>query len=392
MNSKVKVIQRKSENNMKDLKYCLRDFLNNTSISPNDVFLNEEMIEFSEDLAPPTYMVFLTFVGLLGYRYWGKEEKVAWTIPIIYKGIPFLLSSRKFGFRVLTLKGISPNSSLINEMLLKLKKGIIIADRYLQPIFRAKLQKGLITIANSYLKLTNMYLYFRERASLSYNKKLAKKSRKDSDNKLPKNIVDDLNLLNEYEHQGFYYSVSMMDAYFSRLEHFLVIAVPFSAREISVPKYISLFWKEKYKTLFNLAEDKEALRQYERLNEIKEKYRNPFSHGFFQKDNASLFVHVPVVGAVPLNLACFSGNIHFSIVPISKEIFEYFCGVFDEFEEFLKKSSLRYALKYAETGLDVAFDSKSLDQCKKACESEKEFEEFIEKRAYLSDMYANMDW
>jgi hypothetical protein len=69
--------------------------------------MREEQLYVTENQIPPAHIVFLMFVALLGYKYRGKEEKVAWTIPITYKGTPFLLSHRKFGFRVLTIKGTS---------------------------------------------------------------------------------------------------------------------------------------------------------------------------------------------------------------------------------------------------------------------------------------------
>jgi hypothetical protein len=355
--------------------------------------MREEQLDIPENLNPPAYIVFLMFVLLLGYKYRGREEKVGWTIPITYKGTTFLLSHRKFGFRVLSIKGTSPKQEVLNEMLIQLKKGTVIADRILQPLFLEQLQKGRFLIANSYIKLTSMYDFFRRKAKQTYSRKPRKpKARKRNKEGIPLFLSSNPF---ESEFQGFYYTVAMIDAFFSRLENLLVFSVPFVGFAPDVSSYttfISLPWADKYKHIFNLKNNIPALKQYEKLREIKEKYRNPISHGFFQKDNASIFIQMPMVGAVPLNLSILKDNLHFSLVPISKDTYYEICASFNSFEDFLRSSALKYALLYAEGGFDVAFDSNSIAKYKEACRSEEEFKRFIEKMMYITDMYANMDW
>lgn len=189
--------------------------------------------------------------------------------------------------------------------------------------------------------------------------------------------------------------MAMMDAFFSRLENLLVFSIPFVGLPPEVSScmtFIALPWADKYKHTFNLNNNIAALKQYEKLREIKEKYRNPISHGFFQKDNASIFIQMPMVGAVPLNLSIIKDNLHFSLIPISKDTYSEICASFDSFEEFLRESSLKYALQYAETGLDVAFDTDSIAKYRAASKSEEEFEIFIEGMRRFYDMYMNMDW
>lgn len=375
------------------LRHCLKDFENDIATLESDTFMSEEGLDVAANRVPPYYIVFLMFVALLEYRYRGREEKVAWTIPVKYKGIPFLLSLWKFGFRVLTLKGTTIEQQLLDEMLMQLKKGTTIADRLLQPLFQEQFQKGNFVVANSYLKLNNMYCFFREKAKQAFNRRPRKpKVRLRNKEGIP--IAWGSSPL-EFEFQGFYYTVAMMDAFFSRLENLLVFSIPFVGLPPSVTScmtFIALPWADKFKRIFNLNNDKAALGQYEKLREIKEKYRNPISHGFFQRDNASIFIQMPIVGAIPLNLSIIKDNLHFSLVPISKVTYSTICATFDSFEDFLRESSLKYALRFAEAALDVAFDSNSIAMYQAAIKSEAEFEIFIEKMSYLDDMYTNMDW
>jgi hypothetical protein len=375
------------------LRYCLKDFGSDVAAFKSATFMREERLHIPENLNPPAYIVFLMFVYLLGYKYSGREEKVAWTIPVTYKSTPFLLSDRKFGFRILAIKGTSPTQEVLNEMLIQLKRGTLIADRILQPLFQEQLQKGGFVIANSYIKLTSMYDFFRRKAKQAYNRKPRKpKVHKQNKEGIP---LSWSSYPFEFEFQGFYYTVAMIDAFFSRLENLLVFSIPFVelAREVSsYTAFISLPWADKYKHIFTLKNNLPALKQYEKLRDIKEKYRNPISHGFFQKDNASIFIQMPMVGAVPLNLSMIKNNLHFSLIPISKDTYYEICASFDSFEDFLRSSSLKYALLYAEAGFDVAFDSHSIAKYREACRSEEEFEMFIEATSHYTDMCMNMDW
>lgn len=148
---------KKAHDELQDaLRHCLKDFKSDSKPWKGAAVFREQHVDIPLRLVPPTYMVFLTFVGLLGYEYWGKEEKVAWMIPISYKGTPFLLSHRKFGFRVHSLSETPPKPELTKEMLVQLNKSVKIADGLLQPQFQEQLQKGHVTVANTYVRLSRM--------------------------------------------------------------------------------------------------------------------------------------------------------------------------------------------------------------------------------------------
>jgi len=45
---------------------------------------------------PPYYLVYFLLVDLLAFRNIGQFEKVAWSVPVEYKGRAFLIEHRKF--------------------------------------------------------------------------------------------------------------------------------------------------------------------------------------------------------------------------------------------------------------------------------------------------------
>ena len=49
-----------------------------------------ELTEEERDSLAP-YSVFLAFVHFSKFRYAGRSEKIAWSIPIKFRGVPFVL-------------------------------------------------------------------------------------------------------------------------------------------------------------------------------------------------------------------------------------------------------------------------------------------------------------
>lgn len=58
----------------------------------------------------------------------------------------------------------------------------------------------------------------------------------------------------DLEQYAVYNSLAMIDSYFSRLEHILVLALPFSKnnKEYDIKKFIGEFWFKKYSEVFDL--------------------------------------------------------------------------------------------------------------------------------------------
>ena len=52
--------------------------------------------DVGDDL-PPYYLIYFLFVDLLGFKNLGRFEKVAWSIPIDYNGVAYVLEHRKLG-------------------------------------------------------------------------------------------------------------------------------------------------------------------------------------------------------------------------------------------------------------------------------------------------------
>jgi hypothetical protein len=365
----------------KALIFALKDF---APYSGDFLFNNECRIESSN--LPPSDMVFLTLVNVSGYSHAGRFEKVAWSVAFTYKSIPFTFSLQKFGLRLYRHKDAFPAPTLAEEMLAALAKGMGIVAKLFEPIVLSQVASGNVTVANSFPQLDNMYTYFREQAK----RNLAFKRRPST----PK--IENLGkLLTTSFHKraaGNYNAIAMIDAYFSRLEHLLIILLPFGNYDRTKHDLVHLMgslWSEKFKTVFDVNKNAAAKALFDRLVTLRERYRNPVSHGNFQKGGRSLFFHFPT-GAISCHLS--STERSGSVVRLDQPAYEKICALFDEVDAFLEAGAAKFGYRYAKSGLDVAFDQKSLGRYKAASSDEDTFKNLLEHLSDIADTHANMDW
>jgi hypothetical protein len=374
-------------------RHCLKDFKSDEEAFENGYWGEEQLVNFSSSKTPLPSTVFISLVGIAGFKCWGKSEKILWEIPIKYKSFPFLLSHRKFGFRVHCKKEKLPPPNLAEEMIEQLNKAIMIADKLAQPLVEQQVRAGNVTVANHYVKLDMMYRFFRKKAKEAFSHPAPKPKIVNRDeNGEPVGWFHDPM---KPDREGFYYTIAMLDAFFSRLEHLLILVLPFVGFDCSkedMPIIMSANWTDKYKRVFNLASNSKAKTLFAELRSVKERYRNAIAHGYFEKEGASLFFHFGGIYAVPVTLSDFQDSIQYSFLPITYKSYKDICSLFDEVDAFLKSGPAKYGVRFAESGLNVAFDARSLSEYRLASKSDIEFKEFVEYMAHTDAIQTNMDW
>ena len=351
-------------------------------------FLYNSQCRFNSTNLPPSDMVFLTLVGVCEYSHAGRFEKVAWSVEFNYKSIPFAFSLQKFGLRLYRHKNSAPAAGLAEEMLRALANGMSIVAKLCEPLVLSQVTSGNVTIANSFVQLDNMYAYFREQAKRNFASKP----------KPSKPKIEDLAKLLTVSFRrravGNYNANAMIDAYFSRLEHLLIILLPFvnyDKTKHDLVRLMGSFWSKNFKTIFDLTNDPTARALFDRLISLRERYRNPVSHGNFQKDGKSLFFHFPS-GAVSCQLSSTAAERSDSVMKFDESAYEKICALFDEVDAFFETGPARFGYLYAKSGLDVAFDTASLGRYSAAARDDDDFNEFLEYESRIADLHANMDW
>lgn len=340
---------------------------------------------------PLPWMVFLAFAEILKFPCaWKPMEKTLWAMPVKYRGVPFTVEHAKFGLGVMS--DASEAATLLPDLLRTLDRASRVADKIMRPVLEEQISKRHVTIRNLYSTLHSRYLFFREHALASFrtpppDRELTSRS---ADGRITGWSQD----IFKPKREGFFYSTAAVEAFFSRLEHLLVLCVPFGphAHSIDLSKHLAAGWAVKYRSLVDFSSDRRGKRVYDALRAIKEQYRNPLAHGGFEKGSGSLLVHVPSCGAIPASLSEFRDGLHYTLYPLSERSFQECCAVFDECDSYFETGPLRRGYRYASTSLNVAFDEESIREYQAASASDEAFEELIDRTCHLMDMDANMDW
>jgi hypothetical protein len=336
--------------------------------------------------ALPPYSIFLALVTFSKFPYFGRAEKIAWTIPVRFKGVAYLISFQKFGLRIHPANPKETTPELEAALIDRLLHAIRISDGLIKPFAEAQVRAGRVTIINDGGIYLGKYNFFREKARECYESAAIKEG---------EDAIRAINRKLQMDREGFYYSSAALEGYFSYLEKLLVLLLPFcdfDPAKDNLIEFITSFWTEKFKRIFDVGGDKDAERVYRSLKQIKEKFRNPLSHGGLDQDAATFCFHVPGVGAVPMSLSHFAESIQFGLNPIEEVSFREVCDILDQVDEFFANGPKRLAVRCVMSGINVIFSQESVERYKKALESDESVERFIDYQLGQMDDAVNMDW
>ncbi len=188
----------------------------------------------------------------------------------------------------------------------------------------------------------------------------------------------------------------MVDSYFSRLEHRLVLLRAFVGTPLAEGELLRLLaakWDEKLKLVWPMPLPRRAELALGRMRRIKERIRNPFAHGGAENDGGSLFFHLPQIGAIPANFSQFGNSVRFSFLPVDADDHAESCTVFDELDTLLCTGHLAGPDQLLKGGADPCFDARSLKQYADALAGgAQSVDEFIERWSQAWERHANMDY
>ena len=354
----------------------------------------------SGDFPVPELVLFM-MRNVMGWEWSGNGEKVRWTVYGSFKGFPVIFEHRKFGFAIGMQGGDAKDRQrLVNQLKTALKH----VESFLAPIARHQVSLGEALIANRFSEFDSRYRFFRQKADKAYARAKRKPTKrkgkgdegtdKDLVSSFIGDIVSGMNKVMKANHEGFYYSTAMVDAYFSLLEHRLVLLRAFSGKPLAegeLLEFLGYKWDVKLNQIVSDATI--SAEPLGKMRNIKERIRNPFAHGGFENDGGSIFFHLPHVGTIPTNFSRFGNSVRFSFIPIEQETHADVCATFDSLDELLTTGPLERPHRLMEAGVDPSYDEGHLKKYDAAINgTEDDLEEFLEgwSRAFM--MHANMDY
>lgn len=373
-------------------KTALRDFRQPVPREERDNDLPSYRVTLLPEEAPvPVLLRYaLTLVGL---RHNGPDEKVAWWVSFAYKGYPCELAHQKFGLRLRI--GGDLTGDLAKQMLTEIRKKLVSAVNTVEALLAETacetLNAGNVTVVNQHWQLRRAYDYFRERATNP-------------------DVVEDVHETGTSEGGGTWSSlllgknvmalnashdrVAAISAFLSSLEHDLVLALPFldfNPTTDDLTKIIGDRWGEKWRRVVGHS-DSEAVQLRKRLTEVVERWRNPYSHGGFEKGHgATVNLHTPGIGALPVGLSSIRDSPLFALHSVSETDIEGAFHLFDEIDAYLSRT-FPHAMEWIDSGLNVRFDAEFMAQVVGCIESEGGLKQLVDAYEYGQMMMDNMDY
>ena len=364
------------------------------SQAEKDLLFNASRTEAGRQL-PEYYLVYFLLVDLLGFENLGRWEKVAWSIPIDFKGKAYLIEHRKFGIGVFA--GLGPDTeSDAAEIVAAIKRGVKVAKPYFEWIANNAVSNSNLNVLNRSRDLLERYNHF-----LKYYQAKAQEAeiRKDEKIVTERQFEGGTSKLIEYPsfsllRETKWFALAAIDAFYSWTEHILIHLAILRGTIVTGEQVASLAagdWNSKFKAAIDIA-DPISKKHYDTLSDIKRQIRNFIAHGAFGKEGQAFDFHSSV-GAVPVRLPHQLDGGTFSLGTGLEFDESVALECVANFINFLKSSSYRPAYLYAQEGelpsiLTMARDGTYA----KAVVCEKKMKDLIEKLNHELTNSMNMDW
>lgn len=340
---------------------------------------------------PPYYLIYFLFVDLLGYKNLGKFEKVAWSVPIDFKRVAYLLEHRKFGMGLFAADKESQESEC-KEIVTKITKAVKAAQPYFEWLANEAAKRSDLNVLNHSLRLYERYVFLVE----EYRAKLREAdSRKDENirTQYPSNSWGIERPYYRLRKETAWLAISTIDAFYSLTEHVFIHAAILKGKALTGEDVACLAegdWASKFKSCLDVR-DKDVKLYYDRLVDIKRQIRNYVAHGAFGKDGEAFQIHSGA-GAVPLLLPHQKGSSRFSMQSGVEFREEEAIKVIEDFMNFYWGSESFPEIVYIQSDLPTILPYASDSTYKKAMESIQSMEEFTDYLTGMFDNSANMDW
>ena len=345
----------------------------------------------SPDDAPVPFL-YKYALNLIGCPAYGPGEKVAWWVNFTYRDERCSLALQKFGLR-LYLRTERPEDEALEtqkQIAKQLRSSMSTVERLIIDAAPDLLGTGSATVLNQHHSLHRAYAYFRGRAEQPLHIEDESESGESVGGGTWKTFRSGKLHM---QLNSFHDMIAAISAYVSLLEHDLVLALAFSEFDPdkdNLTEMIGSRWGQKWDRI--LGKQGDAARYWQRLFDVVERWRNPYSHGGFEKGHgATIYLHTPGVNAaVPIGLTRVRESPLFSFVPAGETDIKDVFALFDETDAFLARE-LPEAVEWINSGLDVRYDEGFRVELAEARRTDR-FEHMVEAHSYRHDTFANMDF
>jgi hypothetical protein len=335
----------------------------------------------TSDLPVPA-IVHAVLVDVLGCTSGRGSDKTAWAIEFSWAGRPCHLAYMKYGLRLFVASPSDDDKAdpdKVAQLVIRgLRRAVKIFEKdVLKPLAKSQLDAGEASIENQAPRLRGMYDHFRSRAERAFDSEPPDKT---ADGPIS-DLGQQLSWQFRRDQEASYDALAMVNAYFSLLEHTLVLTLPFSEfapDSGELRRFIGLAWRDKFRRVYDIRQHRQAKAVHDELHRVSEEYRNTYSHGGFDKAGSAIYVHLPAMGGAPNTLSRVGDSPHFGLFAVTQPRFEKLCQCFDSADALLRSGHTRLAMVWIDAALDVSFDRRSREDYIEHMVDHDVFQEFID--------------
>ena len=364
--------------------------------APHDMLFSGRRTDAGRSLPAP-YLVYFLLHDLLGFGDLGRFEKLAYSLPVDFKGTAYLIDHRKFGLGVFAADPEAQEAEAA-EIVRLVNKGVKAAQPYFDHLARSAGEGSSLNVHNHSRELYERFEYLRR----LHLEKAEEAERRKDERDVTTHVSDDGKVKSTSYHfpaqvirrEARWVGISAVEAFFSWTEHvFIHIAILRGNAKTGqdVRQLAAADWAEKFKAALGI-DDAETKALYDELTAARRQLRNHVAHGAFGKDGQAFSFHSSA-GAVPLLLPYkrsqeslrfgFGADLRPDEALVIIERFE--AHLWDEERGRLKRHVQDYALPSILTkAVDGTYE--------RAMASDEAMDDFVDYLIYQMDQAANMDW
>lgn len=260
--------------------------------------------EAGRDL-PPYYLVYFLLVELLRFPSHGHHEKVAWSVPVAFKGKAFAIEHRKMGLGVFACQ-VPDDEPEAREIVALIKRAVRAAEPFFAWLAAEAVRRSEVNVVNKssdlYARFAHLVKLYRRAANTAERRKDEKKI---TSYKTPHGSTATSIQMPYYrlKRNAQWLALSCIEAFFGWTEHALIHLALLTGRIQTATEVATLAdanWADKFKAALDLKEP-DTQRLYNELVEIRRQLRNAIAHGSFGKQGEAFSFHSSA-GAVPVLL------------------------------------------------------------------------------------------
>ena len=377
------------------IRQMLKDF---TPFEPksNDYFKFVSIL--TGNYNPPSYIVEILLLAILGLKDYGRMEKVLWHTYFYYKNHQFMLRDYKFGSW--TIAGTGNDKGVVRlaeEIRDKIIKASEVLDRALYRELKPQIEKEKFYLRNSYHKISSIYNFYEEKVLDAVKKDEKKDEKFEKDKKKLVKTFDILKIVNTrlntklaYQKMISNYSFALIVSFFSLLEFLLDVIYAFERPNKKFFEFRKERWNDRFKLVFPINKSRKLKHLYDDLMNIKTEYRNPLTHGLTNEVN--LLVPLSGIGLVPLSYEYLSDNTYYGFVEIEKDDALKIVSTFRGFLKFIENEEpYRFYMLYLNFCFPIPIDSKEIYEIKKEMTTYENFKKYLRDRGIYENMLINRD-